>query len=101
MALVSTFLIWTALDFMVDTKSKYGCCGKTNLYSQTFDRHVQPGSNFVALGGTSVPNLTFNNTDGLYNSYAGFYYFTFLNLNTNVSVLATSAPPFWLLTTEW
>ncbi|KAK4516915.1 uncharacterized protein ATC70_000242 [Mucor velutinosus] len=48
-----------------------------------YQEHVQPGSNFVALGGTSVPNLTFNNTDGLYNSYAGFYYFTFLNLNTN------------------
>ncbi|CAO0796622.1 unnamed protein product [Mucor circinelloides] len=48
-----------------------------------YQEHVQPGSNFVALGGTSVPNLTFNNSDGLYNSYAGFYYFTLLNLNTN------------------
>ncbi|KAI8090131.1 uncharacterized protein B0P05DRAFT_529504 [Gilbertella persicaria] len=45
-----------------------------------YQQHVQMGSDFVAPSGAKIPNLTFNNTDGYSNSYAGFYYFTLFDL---------------------
>lgn len=50
-------------------------------------RHVTLGSNYITPDGTSLSGLTFNNSDGYFNSYAGFYYFTLYDFNSHVGWL--------------
>ncbi|KAI8328809.1 hypothetical protein EDC96DRAFT_530140 [Choanephora cucurbitarum] len=59
-----------------------------------YQQHVQNGTDYVKPDGTKISGLTFNNSDGYINSFAGFYYLTLYDLYKNTwSVPAQTGTP--------